>query len=90
MAHATDLISHAFLVAIATRSDMDECKHVKQVKLAVDKSFLNPRNWSCCECGTTESVWVRQLALHLHSHTSVYEPAAGVSTVQSCGVWTSL
>ena len=40
---------------------MDECKHVRQVKLAVDKSFLNPRNWSCCECGTTESVWVRQL-----------------------------
>lgn len=48
---------------------MDDCKHVKQVKLAVDKSFLNPRNWNCSECGTTESVWVREVCYCWHCWT---------------------
>lgn len=35
-----------------------ECPHVKQVQLARDKSFLNPRSWTCADCGFTDSVWV--------------------------------
>lgn len=37
------------------------CPHVKQLQLASDKSFLNPRTWACVECGFTDSVWVRDL-----------------------------
>ncbi len=31
---------------------------MRQVQLARDKSFLNPRSWTCAECGFTDSVWV--------------------------------
>ena len=48
---------------------MEDCVHVKQVKLAADRSFLNPRNWSCSECGTTESVWVRDYIANSSSVT---------------------
>ena len=57
---------------------MDDCKHVRQVKFAVDKSFLNPRNWSCCECGTTESVWVSEpVSCSLSTCTCIITPAVG-------------
>ena len=37
------------------------CPHVKNVQLAADKSFLNPRAWACMDCGFTDSVWVRSM-----------------------------
>ena len=35
-----------------------ECPHVNQLQVAQKQSFLNPRNWACVECGTTDGVWV--------------------------------
>jgi ubiquitin carboxyl-terminal hydrolase 44/49 len=54
---------------------MEDCVHVKQVKLAADRSFLNPRNWSCSECGTTESVWACLLCSHVACGRSCEEHA---------------
>eukprot|EP00731_Ephydatia_muelleri_P030285 Em0021g808a len=44
---------------------MESCAHVKQVRLGVDRSFLNPRAWTCTVCGTTDSVWACLLCSHM-------------------------
>ena len=60
---------------------MEDCTHVKQVKLAADRSFLNPRNWSCSECGTTESVWVNISVQYDAESSSLLTVSAGMSAV---------
>lgn len=37
---------------------MENCPHVRQMRICGQTDLLNPRNWSCSDCGTTESVWV--------------------------------
>jgi hypothetical protein len=40
---------------------MDNCRHISKLTPATDHSVLNPQNWACQVCGTTESVWVGKI-----------------------------
>lgn len=36
---------------------MESCPHVRQMRVCQHTALLNPRNWACSDCGTTDSVW---------------------------------
>ena len=46
-------------MGVSNSTVMEDCPHVRTMRVGQHTTLLNPRNWACVDCGTTESVWVR-------------------------------
>ncbi|XP_023977447.1 ubiquitin carboxyl-terminal hydrolase 44-like [Physeter macrocephalus] len=54
---------------------MDKCKHIGQLRLAQDHSFLNAQKWHCVDCSTAESIWACLSCSHVACGRYVEEHA---------------